>query len=121
MLNTKEHNCTDGTKRRSTGAMIAGIVLLGSSGIAALGGAASHIVADDYHCDYGYCPSPDEGEYRVIGTALLIGAGAMLAAGLPLTIYGAPKVLDEEAVAARPAWQPELRWTLTGGSLGWHF
>jgi hypothetical protein len=121
MLNTKHHNCSDGSARRSTGAMIAGIVLVGTSGVAALAGAAFFIAAESYECDSLICLGPDADDYRVMGTAMLIGGGVTLSVGLPLLIYGAPKVVDEDAVTDQRAWLPEVRVGPTGGSFSWRF
>jgi hypothetical protein len=87
-------------ERRSTGMMVAGIVGLGVGGAALLIGAfATSLSADCFDCH----------STNSVGIGMLIFGGIAVAAGIPLTIYGAGKVPvgGEPAAALKsplPAW-----------------
>lgn len=121
MLNTEHHNCSDGTRRRSTGAMIGGVVLVGVSGLAAIIGSVFMVAAEEYSCDSFICVGPDDEDYRTMGIVALVGGAVTMSVGIPLLVYGAPKVTDEDAVSAQIRWQPTVRVGPTGGSLRWQF
>ena len=122
-LSQDRHRCTDGTKRRSTGALIGGVISLGVGGLAALSGASLVIMADEYECDSLICvyDQDDLDRFHYSGVALLIVAGAAVSVGIPLLIYGAPKEADPSAVQQPAAWLPELRVGPGSGSLRWTF
>jgi hypothetical protein len=98
------------TKRKSTGAMITGIVLTGLGGTTALSGLyllslpEPECYTSSYDGGAQYCVGDD---YSGMGTAFLIVGGVMAAVGVPLILYGSSRVPARRPLARRLV-QPTL-------------
>jgi len=121
MLQIKKLQCTDGEDYRSRGAVIGGAISLGIGAMFVAVGAVAMVEADQSRCEGIICASPDEENFRIVGIASFVIGGAGVALGIPLLIYGAPKVQDDDVVTASVPGQPEINVGPTGGSMRWRF
>lgn len=111
-------------KRRSTGMMVGGIVVLGVGSVSLLAGVVTVAAAQNatYRCNYDdYTDSchfeTDEGA-QAAGIVMMVVGGAAVAVGLPLLLVGVSKVPVEE----ESAWYtPDVRVGLRGALAEWRF
>lgn len=93
------------TERRSTGLMVAGIILTGLGGLGTIGGAiGTAVTATEDRTTYDYYTnsySDDSGDPHPAPVGVLIGGGVFLITGIIFLIVGAPKVPVENAEAAK--------------------
>lgn len=92
-------------ERRSTGLMVAGIVLTGLGGLGTIGGAiGTAVTATEDRTTYDYYTSSysdDSGDPHPAAVGVLVGGGVFLITGIIFLIVGAPKVPVENAEAAK--------------------
>ncbi len=117
MLQPDKHRCTDGTKLRSLGGTIGGAIALGVGGAGLIAGALYVATAADDESGWGVAPD----DSRTYGIVAFIMGGTATAVGIPLLIWGAPRVADEDAQSARSVWQPDVRVGPTAGSRRWQW
>lgn len=120
-LNRDDSECYDGMRRQSTGAVVAGAVMTGIGGAAAVGGGLGALftglllgTAERAGADVDYTTTEVFGAIAVAGVAVGL-------AGVPILVFGLKRVPDEKRmrIAQKPALEVRVR--PTGGSLTWWF
>jgi hypothetical protein len=98
MFNRQKGRCDDGTERKSVGAVIAGSVMMGVGGFAALFG----VGVVYFFCQGGSSAKSDCDDVPPATYALFAGGGAMLLGGIPLLVWGNSRE-PRDAQSAAPA------------------
>jgi hypothetical protein len=101
-------------ERRSTGAMVTGIVFAGVSGLNILG---CLLVLSQAESVSENALIYDKDFYRSMAIVYGVGAGISAAIAIPLIVYGAPKVPAHEASLTTP----DLVVGPTGAQATWRF